>query len=154
MNTICDMNTYWYPRQYENTSINIVILQDTDGWHLEGGALVLADGGVCCVDEFTTMNSQDRASLHEAMEQQTISIAKAGLVSTLNSRCTVVAAINPVGGKFVDGEEMKTRLGNPLLSRFDLILMLKDNKNSEWDRMTSDHILKAACENVEKKNKM
>ncbi|KAK2581495.1 hypothetical protein KPH14_005159 [Odynerus spinipes] len=120
-------------------------VKDTDGWHLEGGALVLADGGVCCIDEFTTMSSHDRACVHEAMEQQTISIAKAGLVSTLNSRCTVIAAINPEGGQFIDGEEWKTRLGNPLLSRFDLILLLKDNKNHEWDKMTSDHILKAAC---------
>ncbi|XP_015126143.1 DNA helicase MCM9 [Diachasma alloeum] len=121
-------------------------VKDTDGWHLEGGALVLADGGVCCVDEFTTMNSNDRASLHEAMEQQTISIAKAGLVSTLNSRCSVIAAINPVGGKFVEGVEMKTKLGNPLLSRFDLILQLRDNKNLEWDRMTAEHLLRAACD--------
>ncbi|XP_044013038.1 DNA helicase MCM9-like isoform X2 [Aphidius gifuensis] len=129
-------------------------VKDTDGWHLEGGALVLADGGVCCVDEFTTMNSNDRASLHEAMEQQTISIAKAGLVSTLNSRCSVVAAINPVGGKFIQGEEMKTRLGNPLLSRFDLILLLKDNKKREWDIMTTTHILQAACKDPEEDIKM
>ncbi|KAI4503342.1 hypothetical protein M0802_001564 [Mischocyttarus mexicanus] len=121
-------------------------VKDTDGWHLEGGALVLADGGVCCIDEFNTMSSHDRACVHEAMEQQTISIAKAGLVSTLNSRCTVIAAINPDGGTFIDGEEWKTRLGNPLLSRFDLILLLKDNKNPEWDKMASDHILKTAYE--------
>ncbi|XP_015190524.1 PREDICTED: DNA helicase MCM9-like isoform X1 [Polistes dominula] len=121
-------------------------VKDTDGWHLEGGALVLADGGVCCIDEFNTMSSHDRACVHEAMEQQTISIAKAGLVSTLNSRCTVIAAINPDGGTFIDGEEWKTRLGNPLLSRFDLILLLKDNKNQEWDKMASDHILRTAYE--------
>ncbi|XP_015599032.1 DNA helicase MCM9 [Cephus cinctus] len=124
-------------------------VKDGDGWHLEGGALVLADGGVCCVDEFATMRSHDRASVHEAMEQQTISVAKAGIVSTLNSRCTVVAAINPSGGRFLDDEEYKTTLGNPLLSRFDLILILKDNKNPEWDRITSDHILKLACESPE-----
>lgn len=105
-----------------------------------------ADGGVCCVDEFATMSSQDRASIHEAMEQQTISIAKAGMVTTLNSRCTVIAAINPSGGRFTEGEDWKTRLGDPLLSRFDLILLLKDKRNAEWDRMTSAHILKAACD--------
>lgn len=110
---------------------------------------MLADGGVCCVDEFTTMNSQDRTSVHEAMEQQTISIAKAGLVSTLNSRCSVIAAINPSGGRFDDDEEWETKLGDPLVSRFDLILLLKDNRNEEWDKLTSDHILKAACENNE-----
>lgn len=129
-------------------SIKKHILQDSDGWHLEAGALVLADGGICCVDEFTTMSSHDRASVHEAMEQQTISIAKAGMLNTLNSRCSVIAATNPSGGCFTD-EEWKTCLGNPLLSRFDLILLLKDNRNSEWDRMTSSHILKAACENEE-----
>ncbi|XP_011862077.1 PREDICTED: DNA helicase MCM9-like [Vollenhovia emeryi] len=123
-------------------------VKDSDGWHLEAGALVLADGGVCCVDEFTTMSSHDRTSVHEAMEQQTISIAKAGMVSTLNSRCSVVAAINPDGGCFTN-EEWKTCLGNPLLSRFDLILLLRDTGNPEWDRLTSSHILKAACEDEE-----
>lgn len=125
-----------------------LIIQDSDGWHLEAGALVLADGGICCVDEFTTMSSHDRTSVHEAMEQQTISIAKAGLVSTLNSRCSVIAAINPAGGQFGadEDEEWETNLGDPLLSRFDLILLLKDNRNPEWDKLTSDHILKAACE--------
>ncbi|XP_078053444.1 DNA helicase MCM9 [Augochlora pura] len=124
-------------------------VRDSDGWHLEAGALVLADGGVCCVDEFTTMSSQDRTSVHEAMEQQTISIAKAGLVSTLNSRCSVIAAINPSGGRFEDDQEWETKLGDPLLSRFDLILLLKDNRNEEWDRLTSDHILRAAYEGRE-----
>ncbi|KAL6263429.1 hypothetical protein P5V15_006219 [Pogonomyrmex californicus] len=123
-------------------------VKDSDGWHLEAGALVLADGGVCCVDEFTTMSSHDRASVHEAMEQQTISIAKAGMVSTLNSRCSVIAAINPDGGCF-KGEEWKTCLEGPLLSRFDLILLLRDTRNLEWDRMTASHILKAACEDEE-----
>ncbi|XP_012228856.1 DNA helicase MCM9-like isoform X2 [Linepithema humile] len=123
-------------------------VKDSDGWHLEAGALVLADGGVCCVDEFATMSSHDRTSVHEAMEQQTISIAKAGMVSTLNSRCSVIAATNPDGGCF-SGDEWKTCLGNPLLSRFDLILLLRDTRNPEWDRMTSDHILKAASEDEE-----
>ena len=90
------------------------------------------------------MSAHDRACVHEAMEQQTISIAKAGLVSTLNSRCSVVAAINPEGGQFKKDAEFKTRLGNPLLSRFDLILLLKDTRNPSWDKMTSDHILKAS----------
>lgn len=106
----------------------------------------MADGGVCCIDEFSTMNSHDRASVHEAMEQQTISVAKAGIVSTLNCRCTVVAAINPEGGLFIDGEEWKTRLGNPLLSRFDLILLIRDHNNPEWDELTARHVLMATRE--------
>ncbi|XP_017893509.1 DNA helicase MCM9-like [Ceratina calcarata] len=124
-------------------------VKDSFGWHLEAGALVLADGGVCCVDEFTTMSAHDRTSVHEAMEQQTISVAKAGLVSTLNSRCSVIAAINPHGGQFTEDKEWETNLGDPLLSRFDLILLLKDNRNPEWDRMTSEHILRAAYEKKE-----
>ncbi|XP_058800942.1 DNA helicase MCM9-like isoform X2 [Phymastichus coffea] len=119
-------------------------IKDSDGWHLEAGALVSANGGVCCIDELTTMSTNDMASIHEAMEQQTISIAKAGLVSTLNSRCTVIAAINPVGGRFVDGEEVKMRLGGPLLSRFDLILFLRDIHDPQWDELVSSHILQAA----------
>ncbi|KZC07133.1 DNA replication licensing factor MCM9 [Dufourea novaeangliae] len=124
-------------------------VRDSEGWHLEAGALVLADGGICCVDEFTTMSSQDRTSVHEAMEQQTISIAKAGLVSTLNSRCSVIAAINPNGGQFNDEQEWETNLGDALLSRFDLILLLKDSRNPVWDKLTSDHILRAAYEKKE-----
>ncbi|XP_023246254.1 DNA helicase MCM9-like [Copidosoma floridanum] len=122
-------------------------IKDSDGWHLEAGALVSANGGVCCIDELTTMSNNDMASIHEAMEQQTISIAKAGLVSTLNSRCTVIAAINPVGGRFVDGEEVKMRLGGPLLSRFDIILFLRDNHDPQWDELVSNHILQAAMVN-------
>ncbi|XP_008557457.1 DNA helicase MCM9 [Microplitis demolitor] len=121
-------------------------VKDSDGWHLEAGALVLADKGVCCVDEFSTMSSNDRASMHEAMEQQTISIAKGGLVSTLNTRCSLVAATNPIGGKIVQDEEVKTRIGGPLLSRFDIILHLQDNHNKEWDELTTRHIIDISCE--------
>lgn len=95
------------------------------------------------------MTAHDMASIHEAMEQQTISIAKAGLLSTLSCRCTVIAAINPVGGRFVDGEEVKLRLGGPLLSRFDLILYIKDIHDPEWDRLVSSYILQAAIQGDE-----
>ena len=128
-----------------------MFFQDSDGWHLEAGALVLADGGVCCIDEFTTMSQHDLASVHEAMEQQTISIAKAGIMTTLNSRCTVIAAINPVGGRFEDGKDIETKLGKPLLSRFDLIFYLRDSRNEAWDRIMASHILKAAYETTEDK---
>ncbi|XP_015518346.1 DNA helicase MCM9-like [Neodiprion lecontei] len=126
-------------------------IKDEGGWQLEGGALVLADGGVCCIDEFSSMRSHDQGAIHEAMEQQTISVAKAGLVSTLNSRCTVIAATNPIGGHCIDGKQVLTSLGDALLTRFDLILVLRDNRNVEWDEMIATHILKTAQESSEKK---
>ncbi|EUB54247.1 DNA replication licensing factor MCM9 [Echinococcus granulosus] len=120
-------------------------VRDTSGWALEAGALVLADGGVCAIDEFTSLRGADRAAVHEAMEQQTVSLAKAGLVTRLNCRCAVIAASSLPA----DAEHSPNLLPTPLLSRFDLVWRLLDPVGCEaWDSAVADHVLgfKAAGE--------
>lgn len=112
-------------------------------FYLEGGAMVLADGGVVCIDEFDKMNDEDRVAIHEAMEQQTISIAKAGITTILNSRTAVLAAANPIFGRF---DEMKTPGENidfstTILSRFDMIFILRDEHNVQKDVTLARHVL-------------
>ncbi len=115
----------------------------TGGWTLEAGALVLADRGVACIDEFDKMNEDDRRSIHEAMEQQTISIAKAGIVATLNARTTIIAAANPKKGRYDDYVSITENINLPptILSRFDLVFIMKDRPSLEADSMVAEHIL-------------
>ena len=110
---------------------------------LEGGALVLADGGVCAVDEFDKMREQDRVALHEAMEQQTISISKAGITTVLTTRTSVFAASNPVSGSFDDIKSVADQVDfqTTILSRFDLIFALRDNSTLEDDKNLATYIL-------------
>ncbi|KAL8900641.1 MAG: hypothetical protein Q9207_005600 [Kuettlingeria erythrocarpa] len=107
----------------------------TAEWTLEGGALVLADRGTCLIDEFDKMNDQDRTSIHEAMEQQTISISKAGIVTTLQARCGIIAAANPIGGRYNSTIPFaqNVELTEPILSRFDILCVVRDTVDPEED---------------------
>jgi len=114
-------------------------------WTLEAGALVLADKGLACIDELDKMNDQDRSSIHESLEQGTISVAKAGITATLQSRCAVLGAANPKYGRFDDSRSVADQIDLPpaLLSRFDAIFTMTDRPNSEQDRKVAAHILRA-----------
>ncbi|CAD6188497.1 unnamed protein product [Caenorhabditis auriculariae] len=109
---------------------------------MEGGAMVLADGGVVCIDEFDKMREDDRVAIHEAMEQQTISIAKAGITTTLNSRCSVLAAANSVYGRWDDsrGDENIDFMPT-ILSRFDMIYIVKDTHDVNKDSTLAKHVI-------------
>jgi DNA helicase MCM9 len=119
----------------------------SEGWMLDAGALVLADGGICCIDEFDTISTGERAAIHEAMEQQTVSFAKGSIVATLQTRCSVFGATNPRGMKIDPNESLShnTGLAPPLLSRFDCVFILQDDKDPDQDKLMSAHMLASYC---------
>ncbi|KAF2672990.1 DNA replication licensing factor mcm5 [Microthyrium microscopicum] len=115
----------------------------TREFYLEGGAMVLADGGVVCIDEFDKMRDEDRVAIHEAMEQQTISIAKAGITTILNARTSVLAAANPIFGRYDDlktpGENIDFQ--TTILSRFDMIFIVRDDHDRGRDERMAKHVM-------------
>jgi len=139
---IAPKGIYTSGRGTSAAGLTAAVIREEDGFSLEAGALVLADGGIACVDEIDKMRDEDRVAIHEAMEQQTISIAKAGIVATLNARTAILAAANPKFGRFDPKETVSDQIDLPptLISRFDLIWPMEDRPDPKRDEELARHV--------------
>ena len=148
MSTISPRGRFASGQSASAAGLTAAAVQDAtaDGrWTLEAGALVLADLGLAAIDEFDKMNTADRSSMHEAMEQQSISISKAGINASLRTRCAVLAAANPTSGRFEPVSDVpftsQINLAPPLISRFDIIWLLTDTPDENNDEKIAQHII-------------